>query len=41
MSEALGTIAGDDTIFVAPPKGVTTRSLAKRLKTLFGKEGGT
>lgn len=34
LPEALGTIAGDDTIFVAPARGVTTARLAKRLREL-------
>jgi transcriptional regulator of arginine metabolism len=31
LGEVLGTIAGDDTIFVAPAAGVSTRRLAARL----------
>ncbi len=38
LPESLGTIAGDDTIFVAPTRGKSTRTLTKKLKTLFGKE---
>jgi transcriptional regulator of arginine metabolism len=38
VPEALGTIAGDDTIFVAPARGKTTRTLSRKLKALFGKE---
>lgn len=38
LPENLGTIAGDDTIFIAPARGRTARSLAKKLKVLFGKE---
>lgn len=34
LPEALGTIAGDDTIFVAPARGVTTARLARRLREL-------
>jgi transcriptional regulator of arginine metabolism len=34
LPEALGTIAGDDTIFVAPARGVTTAKLARRLREL-------
>lgn len=34
LPEALGTIAGDDTIFVAPTRGVTTARLARRLREL-------
>ncbi len=37
LSESLGSIAGDDTIFVAPARGKTARALAKRLLNLFGK----
>lgn len=37
MPEALGSIAGDDTIFIAPRRGVTTKALTKRLNRLFGK----
>jgi transcriptional regulator of arginine metabolism len=37
-TQALGTIAGDDTIFVAGRRGVSARALCKRLKNLFGKE---
>lgn len=35
LPEALGTIAGDDTIFVAPARGVTTTRLAKRLRDVI------
>jgi transcriptional regulator of arginine metabolism len=38
LLEMLGTIAGDDTIFVAPSRGKPTRTLSKKLKALFGKE---
>ncbi|HEX8433754.1 arginine repressor [Archangium sp.] len=38
IPESLGTIAGDDTIFVAPARGKSTRTLSKKLKALFGKE---
>jgi transcriptional regulator of arginine metabolism len=38
LPETLGTIAGDDTIFVAPSRGKSPRTLSKKLKTLFGKE---
>ena len=34
LPEALGTIAGDDTIFVAPARGITTARLAKQLREL-------
>lgn len=39
LEEVLGTIAGDDTIFVAPAAGVTSRRLAARLGELLGIEG--
>ena len=35
LPEALGTIAGDDTIFVAPARGVTSTRLAKRLRDVI------
>jgi len=35
LPEALGTIAGDDTIFVAPARGVTTAKLARRLRDVL------
>ncbi|XXF81034.1 arginine repressor [Myxococcaceae bacterium GXIMD 01537] len=38
LPDNLGTIAGDDTIFVAPSRGRTARALSRRLKALFGKE---
>ena len=38
LAECLGTIAGDDTIFVAPKRGKTPRVLNRKLKALFGKE---
>jgi transcriptional regulator of arginine metabolism len=38
VPEGLGTIAGDDTIFVAPSKGKSTRSLTRKLLGLFGKQ---
>ncbi|WPB81897.1 arginine repressor [Archangium violaceum] len=38
LPENLGTIAGDDTIFVAPARGKSTRVLNRKLKSLFGKE---
>ena len=31
----LGTIAGDDTIFVTPTKGTTIKSLLEQIQTLF------
>jgi transcriptional regulator of arginine metabolism len=38
LPECLGTLAGDDTIFAAPARGVTTKRLAHRLRTIFGRE---
>lgn len=38
LPEALGTIAGDDTIFIASSRGKTARALARKLRILFGKE---
>ena len=35
LPEVLGTLAGDDTIFVAPKKGVTSGRLKKRLTALW------
>lgn len=35
LNDALGTIAGDDTIFVAPARARGAARLARRLKTLF------
>lgn len=37
LPESLGTLAGDDTIFVAPSRGSSARALAKKLHVLFGK----
>jgi len=39
LEEVLGTIAGDDTIFVAPAAGVTPRKLAARLGEVLEIEG--
>jgi transcriptional regulator of arginine metabolism len=36
LPEVLGTIAGDDTIFVAPSQGKRARALAARLVGVFG-----
>jgi len=36
LPEVLGTIAGDDTIFVAPAGAVRTRALAQRLSGVLG-----
>ncbi len=38
LPELLGTIAGDDTIFVTPVRGKSARTLSGKLKSLFGKE---
>jgi transcriptional regulator of arginine metabolism len=38
LPECLGTLAGDDTIFATPSRGVTTRRLAQQIRTLFGRE---
>jgi transcriptional regulator of arginine metabolism len=36
MPEVLGTIAGDDTIFIAPARNVAPARLARRLRDLVG-----
>lgn len=41
LPEALGTIAGDDTIFVAPAGGLRPRRLAARLAGLIGEGLGS
>jgi transcriptional regulator of arginine metabolism len=38
MAECLGTLAGDDTIFATPARGVATRRLAQQIRILFGRE---
>jgi transcriptional regulator of arginine metabolism len=38
LPESLGTLAGDDTIFAAPARGKSARTLSRKLKALFGKE---
>jgi transcriptional regulator of arginine metabolism len=38
LSECLGTLAGDDTIFATPARGVPARRLATRIQQLFGRE---
>jgi transcriptional regulator of arginine metabolism len=38
LPELLGTLAGDDTIFVTPVRGKPARMLSRKLKSLFGKE---
>ena len=35
LSEVLGTIAGDDTVFIAPTQERRARALADRVKRLF------
>jgi transcriptional regulator of arginine metabolism len=40
LPEVLGTLAGDDTIFLAPSRGTPSRNAARRLQRLFGKAGG-
>jgi transcriptional regulator of arginine metabolism len=37
LPESLGTVAGDDTIFVAPSRQSSARGLARKLRELFGK----
>lgn len=36
LADVLGTIAGDDTIFVAPARARAAPALARRLRKLFG-----
>ena len=36
LPECLGTLAGDDTLFATPARGVSTRKLAQIFRTLFG-----
>jgi transcriptional regulator of arginine metabolism len=38
LSECLGTVAGDDTIFIAPSRGRSADQLERRLERLFGKK---
>lgn len=35
LPESLGTIAGDDTIFITPARGMSTRKLAKMLRGML------
>ena len=37
LPEVLGTLAGDDTIFLAPSRGTPSRSTARRLTQIFSK----
>ena len=38
LPECLGTLAGDDTIFATPARGVPARRLALVIRNLFGRE---
>ena len=38
LRECLGTLAGDDTIFATPVRGVPVRKLSRKLRNLFGRE---
>ena len=38
LPECIGTLAGDDTIFATPARGVPTRRLAQKIRNLFGRE---
>ena len=38
LPECLGTLAGDDTIFATPVRGVPVRRLSRKLRNLFGRE---
>ena len=38
LPECLGTLAGDDTIFATPARGVPARRLSSRIQQLFGRE---
>lgn len=37
LPECLGSVAGDDTVFVAPARTSSARALARKLRQLFGK----
>ena len=37
LDESLGTVAGDDTLFIAPKKTSSTQALAKKLRTTWRK----
>lgn len=39
LPESLGSLAGDDTIFVTPARGTSTRKLGRLLRELFGQGG--
>jgi transcriptional regulator of arginine metabolism len=38
LPECLGTLAGDDTLFATPARGVPSRRLAHQIKFLFGRD---
>jgi len=38
LPECLGTLAGDDTIFATPARGIPPRRLGHLVRTLFGRE---
>lgn len=38
LPECLGTLAGDDTLFATPARGVATRRLSQQIRILFGRE---
>ena len=38
IPECLGTLAGDDTIFATPVRGVPVRKRSRKLRNLFGRE---
>ena len=38
LPECLGTLAGDDTIFATPVRGVPARTLSRKLRDFFGRE---
>ena len=38
LTQVIGTLAGDDTIFIVPEKKTPARKLARRLATLFARE---
>jgi transcriptional regulator of arginine metabolism len=38
LPECLGTLAGDDTLFATPARGVSSRRLLQQIKALFGRE---
>ena len=40
LPQCLGTIAGDDTIFVSPVRGTSARKLSQTLKALLGRPRG-